>query len=271
MILIDGLGYLLYMAYGKKPFTKGYAIYKKLKILEILHRKEFDSKQLKKGYGLRLDERIVEYPWFFSRLPLKEGRLLDAGSVLNFDFIITHQSLLTKNIFISTFAPEKKCFWNKGISYIYEDIREICYKGNFFDWIVSLSVFEHIGLDNTKYYTNEKSKNENNLDSYLMVVKEFHRILKPEGVLYLSVPFGKYKNHGWLQIFNAKMIDAILETFSPSSYMENHFRYDSEGWHISSRIESAESTYFDYHEEKDRYNKDCSVAARSVVCLELVK
>ena len=41
------------------------------------------------GHGFRLDERIVEYPWLFSRLPSGAGNLLDAGSVLNYEFLLS--------------------------------------------------------------------------------------------------------------------------------------------------------------------------------------
>jgi hypothetical protein len=58
------------------------------------------------GYGFRLDERIVEYPWLFSRLPPGVGNLLDAGSVLNYQFLLAQPGLAEKRIFISTLAPE---------------------------------------------------------------------------------------------------------------------------------------------------------------------
>jgi len=131
-----------------------YAIYKKHRIIESLRLGSFDITKLERGYGLGLDERLIEYPWLFSSLPSKEGNFLDAGSVLNFDYILSLPTLVQKKIFISTLAPEKHSFWNKSISYVYEDLRDICYKNNFFDWIVCLSVIEHIGLDNTKFYTN---------------------------------------------------------------------------------------------------------------------
>ena len=122
------------------------------------------------GYGLKLDERIVEYPWLFSRLPREEGGwLLDAGSILNYDYILAQEKLRNKKLFISTLAPEARNYCRKGISYVFEDLRDACYRdgGHTSYLIVSLSTLEHVGLDNTLLYTDDPSKKENLRDAYL--------------------------------------------------------------------------------------------------------
>src|SRR5262245_13546483 len=73
---------------GMKPWTKGYVEYKLAEIGRVLRDGGFRGEALPPRYGFRLDERIVEYPWFFSRLPSGAGTLLDAGSVLNFGFLL---------------------------------------------------------------------------------------------------------------------------------------------------------------------------------------
>ena len=47
-----------------------------------------DMERLPARYGFRVDERVVEYPWLFSRFFAGEGTLLDAGSTLNFDYLL---------------------------------------------------------------------------------------------------------------------------------------------------------------------------------------
>ena len=251
--------------------SQRYMHFIKKKIKEILLQCNFDPYNLIDGYGFGLDERIIEYPWLFARLPFGDGTLLDAGSVLNFKYILTQKSLLNKKIFISTLSPEKVSFWKRSISYIYEDMRDICYKDNYFDYIVSLSVIEHIGLDNTKFYTKDKLMNELNQESYLLVVDEMRRVLKENGTLYLSMPFGKNKNYGWLQTFNSDMIDAIIETFSPVSYKEYHYKYTNNGWITSTREMSADCNYYDYHNNKITYIRGYPIAAEAIVCLEMKK
>ena len=38
------------------------------------------------GYGIGLDERVIEYPWLLAKGI--QGRVLDAGSILNHDHIL---------------------------------------------------------------------------------------------------------------------------------------------------------------------------------------
>jgi len=258
----------VYLARGKKPMSTGYGVYKEDRIAEILAAGAFDPEHLEPGNGVGLDERIVEYPWLFSRPP-GPSRLLDAGSVLNFDYLLTHPTLRAKQIFISTLAPESpRQQMRPNVSYVYEDLRETCYGDGYFDWVVCISTLEHVGLDNTRFYTSDQTRREASPDDYLRVVGELRRVIRPGGVLDLSVPFGRHRNHGWLQVFDATMVDRALAGFQPATCVERHFRYERDGWRLSSREASREATYFDYHAAR-HHDPDSAAAARAVVCLEL--
>lgn len=268
--LYHATGAWLYPLMGKKPWKLGYVPYKFAAIKRVLKDGAFSSATLPSGYGHRLDERIIEYPWFFSSIPERSGNLLDAGSVLNYEFLLDQPALANKRVFISTLAPESECFYDKGVSYVYEDLRDSCYRSDYFDWVASLSTIEHIGLDNTMLYTGDESKRENDDDAYLAAVREFKRVLKPGGKLFLSMPFGIHRNHGWFQVFDTRMVDKIIEVFAPAEYRELHFRYLSDGWVASDREHSGKATYFDIHAQK-QYDQDYAAASRAVVCLELTK
>jgi SAM-dependent methyltransferase len=260
----------MYPLIGKRPWKLGYVPYKFSQISRAINNENLKMNELPVGYGHRLDERIVEYPWFLKSLPKMSGKLLDAGSILNYAFLLDHANLTGKNIFISTLAPESDAFWHKGVSYIYEDLRNSCFKNDYFDWITSLSTIEHIGLDNTMLYTSDEAKRENDHDGYLAAILEFKRVLKPGGKLYLSMPYGNHVNRGWFQIFNAEMVSKIKATFSPTESIEQYFQYTEHGWINSSSEAAKNATYFDIHTEK-KYGSDFAAASRAIVCLELTK
>jgi SAM-dependent methyltransferase len=266
----NAFNYYYFLLNGRKPWTRGYDLYKRRQIIDTINQGGFNFKELRKGYGFRLDERIIEYPWLFSVLPPGNGKLLDAGAALNHEYLLILEPLRSKKVFISTLEYEGSCSCNRGVSYVYEDLRESCYQDDYFDYVVSISTIEHIGLDNTFLYCRDESKRENDPDSYLLALGELRRVLKPGKTLYLTFPYGQRKNYGWFQIFDHKMLDQMIAAFAPATVKETHFRYEPDGWKLSSREESKDATYFDIHTQKN-YEPDYAAASRAIVCLELVK
>jgi hypothetical protein len=254
---------------GMRPWSDGYLEYKNEEIERALQTGLFKNGQLPKGYGYRIDERIIEYPWLLSRLPAGQGNLLDAGSVLNFEFILTQPALAAKKIHICTLAPEPDCFWRRGVSYVFDDLRNLPYRGGLFDWVVCLSTIEHVGMDNSMLYAGDARK-ESNRQDYLMAVHELYRVLKPGGAAYFTVPFGKALNLGWYQVFDQAMVDELIRAFKPVSASIDYFQYLADGWIKSDAAGTADATVFDIHNAKG-YDPDFAAAARAVCCVEVTK
>jgi SAM-dependent methyltransferase len=259
---------------GSRPWSKGYFTFKfqfikgAINNPEIIKRFE-NSESLPEGYGFSLDERVVEYPWFLSRISALEGKLLDAGSALNFKEILGSAALKNKKITIINLNPEPNCFWQKGISYIYGDIRETLFKDNYFDHITCISTLEHIGMDNIIYSKDLKYR-EGKIFDFEKAILELKRVLKTGGSLFITVPFGKYQNFGRFHQFDSKLVSRILEIFGPERYFINYYKYTKKGWNISDEASCADSEYFDIYTAQ-KMSPDCAAASRAVACLKLIK
>src|SRR4051812_39028957 len=79
--------------------------------------------RLPRAYGVGLDERVVEYPWLCAHLPAG-GRVLDAGSTLNHAHILDRFLTGVASLHIVTLSPEPISFPERGVSYIFADLRE---------------------------------------------------------------------------------------------------------------------------------------------------
>src|SRR3989339_1099649 len=88
MCLIKSILCRIYVMLGRREIILIYKTYKERQIENTITKDKFEDSILGAGYGIRLDERIVEYPWLFSRLPAARGNLLDAGSALNYKYLL---------------------------------------------------------------------------------------------------------------------------------------------------------------------------------------
>jgi len=264
----------IYVLRGRQPWRYGYTDYKGKQIALALANPDLlstfkNNQSLPLQYSQRLDERLVEFPWIITHLPSTAGRVLDAGSTINFDYILNQSVWQKQDITIMTLAPEDKSFWQKRISYVYGDLRNVPFRENWFDTITCISTLEHVGMNND-IYTADATFHEADTTSHLTVIDEFKRILKPGGKLYLTVPYGIFKLCGFQQVFNADMIQAIKTRFGGKTVQETYFRYSADGWQMASATECDQSDYFDIHVTK-QYAADYAAAARAVACLILEK
>ena len=168
-----------------------------------------------------------------------------------------------------TLAPEKRCYWYKGYSYVFGDFRQTKFKDGAFDTIVSISTLEHVGLDNTLLYTNDPEKAETNKHGFVDAIREFRRILAPGGRCLITVPYGKYENFEWFQVFDKEMIQLLIETFSPSSFDLEFFQYNKAGWQRASEMQVVNATAFDPHSGRGRLD-DKAGCARAIACIQLI-
>jgi SAM-dependent methyltransferase len=194
--------------------------------------------------------------------------MLDAGSSFNYDFLLERPPLKGADLTIMTLAPEKRCYWHDGYSYVFGDLRKTVFSDRTFDTVASISTIEHIGLDNAMLYTGRSADAENDEGGFVPAVKEFKRILKPGGNCFISFPFGKRDNLGWYQVFDLDMVKKVVDVFAPTFHRIDYFGYRSDGWSRASADQLATATVYDVHSGKGR-GDDRAASSRAIACLQL--
>lgn len=272
-----------YLKSDRRPWRPGYAEYRDQYLREVVESGTIlnilrDGANLPKDYGFRLDARVVEIPWVLAHTGERSGVFLDAGSSLNYDYVLESAALADKRRIIATLAPEAQAYWQLGVSYVYGDLRSLDFHDELFDAIACISTIEHIGMDNSRYAGDVDIARKGDPKEFLLAVKELKRVLKPGGVLYITFPFGRYENHGWFQQFDSQLVDTLAEGFVPARFREAIYRYAPDGWKLSDRNSCAQCQFFDVHTSKYfdpnstiEYPEDYPAGERAVACLELHK
>ena len=272
-----------YLKSDRRPWRTGYSEYKFRYLHDVLHNnsllKSFrEGDPLPNGYGFRLDARVVEIPWVLARLANQTGHLLDAGSALNYEFVLRAPALANMRITIMTLAPEGTSYWWLGVSYVFGDLRDLDFRDECFDAIACISTIEHVGMDNSRYAGAADAARPGDTKDFLVAIMELKRVLKPGGTLYVTFPFGQYENHGWFQQFDTQLMDMLVDAYGPSHIDQAIFRYDPGGWKLSDRDSCSQCQYFNVHKSKYfdpnstvEYPPDYPAGERAVACLGLRK
>jgi SAM-dependent methyltransferase len=266
------------------PWSTAYVEFRERALNEAVRDEELIARfvsgaRLPDGHGRGLDERLVEFPWLLSQLPVGRSKLLDAGSSLNHEMLLDRPALAEKTLSIVTLAPEEHCFWQRGISYIFDDLRTLPFKDAAFDIVVSVSTLEHVGCDNT-FYAGQATV-ERRLHDYVIASRELGRVLKPGGLLLLTVPYGVYEFHGTFQQFDRVRLSRAEDALGPMTSMsETFYRHFASGWQLTDADSCADARYVAWVSELMRTRvwpgdmppePDYAAAARAVACVRAIK
>jgi SAM-dependent methyltransferase len=221
---------------------------------------------LPEGYGVAMDERVVEWPWLLSQRP--SGRLLDAGSCLNHPEVLAAFRPVVDDMHILTLEPEDQAYPQLRISYVFSDLRDLPYRDGHFDCIDSISTLEHVGGDNARYGAGGHRVSEAGPE-LARALQELKRVLKPGGTLLATVPFGIPDDFGWFRVFDRPAVEALVDAFDPVDAVGTIYRYTADGWQVSDWDGAADAKYRDNATEPQP--ADLAPNARAVACLRLVK
>ena len=196
-----------------------------------------------------LDERVVEYPWLFERLVdlQPRGRVLDAGSVLNYERVLRRwHELALPPVTIVTLGFEGHAHVSDTVRYEFSDLRQLPYRDAWFETVISLSTLEHVGLDNSIYgeAAGSAARADPNVEAG-RAIDELCRVTAPGGTLLVSVPFGRSSNRGWFRVFSPPEIEQLVSRpggkFTGTTI--RYFRAQRAGWRECSGAEASDAGY----------------------------
>jgi ubiquinone/menaquinone biosynthesis C-methylase UbiE len=253
---------ILYYLLFPKLFGIGYNQYKWHLIKKKIQKKHFKLNSY-------IDERIVEIPWVIDKLSnIYNLKILDAGCTLNYRYLIdkiigNNNKITFVNLYRENFSDRRDF-----VNYLDSDISNLNIQDESYDIVTCISVLEHIGFDN-QIYNNSVQKISDfllNKDLYINGILEIRRVLKSEGIAYLSFPFGKGMLFNNLQQFDNSGIKKIINVFQPKSYSVQYYKYinENKNWEEVSQksCEELMPVYF---------NRKTAISGNSVALLTLCK
>ena len=178
-------------------------------------------------------ERIIENPIIIQHLPLKPSKILDVGS--RYSQVPLEMASLGHEVY--ALDIEDYLFKHKNLKFVKGDIRKTKFERGFFDVVTIISTLEHVGMGKTSYGDLEER------DGDVTAMAEIWRILKPGGIVLITVPFGKAKFLPFMRIYDKARIKKITTGFKVTKeiYMLN----DKENWEISTydKVKNIENTH----------------------------
>lgn len=203
------------------------------------------SVSLPRGYGMGMTERVVEL--FVARLTYQPGmKVLDVGHA---NIINAHARVLKSlpkplditGVDIVAAGDHIRSLYTKSVI---TNIARTDFHDGTFDLIWCISALEHFGMDNS-IYTNEFELDQN-MDR--AALKEMMRILRVGGTIYISVPFGRFEDHGWLRNYDTDHWQTLLSVTGSGAHVDElYFRYTDEGgWETATPGELINTGYSDH-------------------------
>lgn len=255
-----------------RPWTPEYVGRHKALISMVLDEPQLlaifrEQQPLPPRFGVSFDERVVEVPWLMAQS--LHGRMLDAGSTLNQAHILDRLLSRIDRLHVVTLVPEPEAFTDRGVSYVYSDLRDLPYRDRYFDAIACISTLEHVGMDNRVYGSTTPRSSDPEREAAL-ALSELVRVLAPAGRLFLTVPYGASEDHGWFRQYDRRGAEILQDAPGLSLRDTRVFRYSVEGWQISNLEAAESSSYRDYHADPSPV-ADLAAAARAVLCLSFIR
>jgi SAM-dependent methyltransferase len=193
-------------------------------------------------FGPRLPERVVEL-LLLQRTYRPGLRVLDIGHA---NIMECHQKLLRSlpqprhitGIDIAEPVYDTTRFYERSLR---GDVSSSGLPEASFDLIWCVSTLEHVGMDNSGY----TSAFETGTHMAAVAVREMMRLIAPGGTILITVPFGRFEDHGWFINYDAPRWTALLAPLQDAAQVrEWYFAHTLSGW---AQVQPAVLASVGYH------------------------
>jgi SAM-dependent methyltransferase len=130
-------------------------------------------------------DRDIEYSWIAANMPEGPGEALDFGSGPSYMGLIAVRKRF--NVTAIDLEHVKWFYKHPNLKFIQGDIFKLEFPPAYFDLIINCSTIEHVGLAGRYGIT------ESRPDGDIEAMKILKTILKPNGIMLLTIPVGKDK------------------------------------------------------------------------------
>lgn len=167
-----------------------------------------------------IPDRMVEYPFVFRELKIASGKVLDVGCTSPYN--ILPLILADKGLEVHGIDGREFRVRHSNFKFHQEDIRKTSFPDSYFDCVIAISTIEHVGLAGRyeAHFDREGDKN---------AIREICRIMKDDGNLILTLPFGKAKIvRPFHRIYDRKGLQRLtagLTILSKEFYIKNNDGY----------------------------------------------
>jgi SAM-dependent methyltransferase len=148
---------------------------------------------------IHVNERLLEIPFVLQRLP-KTGRILDVGctsSAMSLQLACLGYQVTGVDVREYPFRHPNLCF-------LRQDITQVPLDNEAYDCAILISTVEHMGLG--AYGDAQRISDR----EFLQTITRF---VKPGGVIYLTMPFGRTFEGAWFRVYDSKRLAQLVANY----------------------------------------------------------
>lgn len=146
-----------------------------------------------------VNERIIEVPFILQRLP-KSGNIIDIGCSNS----ALALQLACLGYHVTGIDVRSYPFSHPNLRFYQQDILDTSIQEESHDCAILISTIEHVGLG---HYGDEKSISDREF------LDKIARYVKPNGSIFITVPFGSYFECDWYRVYNSEKLSSLLRGY----------------------------------------------------------